>query len=121
MMIILSLHIMTQFTLYKPAQSIKSISKQVLSALLGVGTDDDDMSTIDQVSQEQHDRLRLAERGSLSIHCLVPGMCKAQTKPVMQHRADKVGEEIAKRRRRCFLQPENQPRENIQVLGGCSK
>ena len=59
------------------AESIKSISKQVLSALLGVGTDDDDMSTIDQVSQEQHDRLRLAERGSLSIHCLVPGMCKA--------------------------------------------
>ncbi len=84
------------------AESIKSISKQVLSALLGVGNDDDDKSTVDQVSQEQHDRLRSAERGSLSIHCLVPGMCKAQTKPVMQHRADKVGEEIAKMAKKMF-------------------
>ena len=85
------------------AESIKSISKQVLSALLGVGSEDDDNeTTIDRISQEQHDRLRSAERGSLSIHCLVPGMCKAQTKPVMQHRSDKVGEEIAKMTKKMF-------------------
>ncbi|KAL7494591.1 hypothetical protein ACHAWT_003374 [Skeletonema menzelii] len=79
------------------AESIKSISKQILSALLGVGFDGDDEPTIiDQISQEQHNRLRSAERGCLSIHCLVPGMCKAQTKPVMQHRSDKVGEEMAR-------------------------
>eukprot|EP00984_Skeletonema_dohrnii_P038740 scaffold42321_cov161-Skeletonema_dohrnii-CCMP3373.AAC.2 len=87
------------------AESIKSISKQVINALLGVGSNDDDdndESKVDRISQQQHNRLRSAERGSLSIHCLVPGMCKAQTKPVMQHRSDKIGEEIAKMTKKMF-------------------
>ena len=81
------------------AESIKGISNQVISALLGgVGSE----SMIDTISQQQHDLLRSAERGSLSIHCLVPGMCKAQTKPVMQHRSEKVGEEIKKITKKMF-------------------
>ena len=83
------------------AESIKSISKQVLNALLGVGSDDDD-SIIDTLSLQQYDLLRAAKRGSLSIHNLVPGMCKAQTKPLMQHRSDKIGEEIANMLKKMF-------------------
>jgi len=79
------------------AESIKGIAKQVMNALLGVGSDDDDT-----ISQQQHELLRSAERGSLSIHCLVPGMYKAQTKPVMQHRSNKVGEEIARTTKKLF-------------------
>ncbi len=81
------------------AESIKGIANNVISALLGIDADDE---SIDRISQHQQDLLRVAERGSLTIHSLVPGMCKGQTKPVMQHRSDKVGEEIAKLMKKIF-------------------
>jgi len=77
------------------AESIKGFAREVLSALLGDGTDDND-ATIDEQSEQTRQQLRNAPRGSLSIHPLVPGMCKGQTNPIMQHRSTKVSEEISK-------------------------
>jgi 23S rRNA C2498 (ribose-2'-O)-methylase RlmM len=81
------------------AESIKGIAKEVISALLG---NDGDDSKVDETSAKQKERLRTAQRGSLTIHSLVPGMCKGQTKPVMQHRSEKVGEEIGKMMKKMF-------------------
>ncbi|KAL9181686.1 hypothetical protein ACHAXT_012029 [Thalassiosira profunda] len=74
------------------AESMKGIARAVIAALLGT---DDDGSEIDQRIEMRRQMLRDAERGSLTIHPLVPGMCKAQTNPVMQNRATKVGEEVS--------------------------
>lgn len=75
------------------AESIKGVAREVLTALLGDGIDND---AIDKQSEQTKQQLRNAPRGSLSIHPLVPGMCKGQTNPIMQHRSTKVSEEISK-------------------------
>jgi len=77
------------------AESIKGLAREVVSALLGDGIDDND-ATIDKQSEQTRQQLRNAPRGSLSIHPLVPGMCKGQSNPIMQHRSTKVSEEISK-------------------------
>jgi len=77
------------------SESIKGIAREVLSSLLGDGIDDKD-DTIDKQSEQTRQQLRNAPRGSLSIHPLVPGMCKGQSTPIMQHRSTKVSEEISK-------------------------
>ena len=77
------------------ANSIKGIARQVLSALLGDGSGDDNI-LIDGISEKQKQQLHAAQRGSLTIHPLVPGMCKGQTKPIMYHRSTKISEEISK-------------------------
>jgi len=76
------------------AESIKGIAREVMNVLM-LG-DDNDSSIIDTQSKKQRERLHLAERGSLSIHNLVPGMCKGQANPIMQHRSQKIGEELSK-------------------------
>jgi hypothetical protein len=68
------------------AESIKGIAREVIVALL----DDNENSEL------QRQNLRMAERGSLVIHTLVPGMCKGQKNPVMQHRSEKIGAELSK-------------------------
>ena len=73
------------------ADSIKGIANAVLAALLG-----NENGIVDEISLQQRERLISAPRGSLSIHALVPGMCKGQGTPVMTHRSTKIGEEIAK-------------------------
>jgi len=78
------------------AESIKGLAREVLSALLGDGIDDDNDATIDKQSEQTRQQLRNAPRGSLSIHPLVPGMCKGQSNPIMQHRSTKISEEISK-------------------------
>ena len=80
------------------ADSIKGIANAVLAALLGTESDADGHANgiVDEISLQQRERLLSAPRGSLSIHALVPGMCKGQGTPVMTHRSTKVGEEIAK-------------------------
>jgi len=76
------------------AESIKGLANAVLMALLGNENDSD--AIVDEISFQQRERLLSAPRGSLSIHALVPGMCKGQGTPVMTHRSTKVGEEVAK-------------------------
>lgn len=82
------------------ADSIKGIANAVLAALLGNYNDTDadgnGNAIVDEISLQQRECLLSAPRGSLSIHALVPGMCKGQGIPVMTHRSTKVGEEIAK-------------------------
>ena len=58
------------------AESINGIAREVVSALL----DDED----DTRSVQLNDHV--AQLGALTIHPLVPGMCKGQSKPIMQHR-----------------------------------
>ena len=69
--------------------SIKTIATSIFDALLGNEHGD-------------REKLRSAPRGSLSIHALVPGMCKGQTKPIMLNRSEKIGEELAKMLRKGF-------------------
>mmetsp|Transcript_5699 Transcript_5699/g.12521 ORF Transcript_5699/g.12521 Transcript_5699/m.12521 type:complete len:494 (+) Transcript_5699:71-1552(+) len=73
------------------AESIKGIAREVIAALLS-----DDGANIDEKSEAQSQRLRMAKRGSLIIHPLVPGMCKGQTSPFWLHRSEKIGEELSK-------------------------
>ena len=77
------------------AESIKGIAREVLSALLGGERIDDDI-IIDGTIEKQKQQLHAAQRGSLSIHPLVPGMCKGQTNPIMYHRSTKISDEISK-------------------------
>lgn len=74
------------------AESIKGIAKEVMrTVLLGDGD-----TIVDEQSEKQRQRLHVAERGSLSIHPLVPGMCKGQANPIMKRRSEKIGEELSK-------------------------
>ena len=77
------------------AVSIKGIAREVLAALLGDERSDDDI-IIDGTIEKQKQQLHAAQRGSLSIHPLVPGMCKGQTNPIMYHRSTKISDEISK-------------------------
>ena len=81
------------------AESIKGIAKEVIYSVLG---NDDDDSYNDKTSLDLKETFRTAPRGSLAIHSLVPGMCKGQGKPVMQHRAEKIGEEMEKMLKKGF-------------------
>eukprot|EP00979_Chaetoceros_neogracilis_P000982 scaffold189_cov244-Chaetoceros_neogracile.AAC.14 len=85
-------------TVVVSAVSIKGIAKAVLAALLG-GEDD---TVVDAITIQQRESLRAADRGSLNIHALVPGMCKGQKTPVMHHRSTKVGEELAKMMKKVY-------------------
>lgn len=82
------------------AESIKGIAKGVLGALLG--NDGDDASQVDEISTMQKELLLASQRGSLTIHSLVPGMCKGQVKPIMHHRSQKISEEIGKMMKKMF-------------------
>ena len=64
------------------AESIKGIAREVTLAITEL--------------RDQGQQLRMAKRGSLVIHTLVPGMCKGQKNPVMKHRSEKIGEELSK-------------------------
>jgi 23S rRNA C2498 (ribose-2'-O)-methylase RlmM len=95
--------------------SIKNIAYAIHEALLGNDDDDDD----DEYSSLRK-KLRSAPRGSLSIHALVPGMCKGQTKPVMFNRCEKVGDELAKMLRKAYpaaRNKANQSTEEDDVVG----
>ena len=80
------------------SESIKGIAREVLSALIGDETEGD----VDERTRLLRKQLLKAEKGSLIIHPLVPGMCKGQAKPVMQHRSSKIGEELSKILRQTF-------------------
>jgi 23S rRNA C2498 (ribose-2'-O)-methylase RlmM len=73
--------------------SIKTIAKEVYNALLG--SDDTQLAQLAQEHCELRNDLLSASRGSLSIHPLVPGQCKAQTKPMMLNRSEKICDELA--------------------------
>lgn len=81
------------------AESIKGIAKEIIKALLG----EEGESAIDEMSARQKEEIRKAQRGALTIHSLVPGMCKGQSKPVMQHRSEKIGEEISKMMKKMYV------------------
>lgn len=81
------------------ADSIKGIAREVLHALLG---GEEIETNMDERMKRSREELLAAERGSLTIHPLVPGMCKGQTSPVMQHRSTKIGEEISKILKKSF-------------------
>jgi len=85
-------------TVVVSADSIKGIAKAVLAALLG----NEDDSIGDAITIKQKEMLYAADRGSLNIHALVPGMCKGQNTPVMNHRSTKVGEELAKMMKKAY-------------------
>lgn len=73
--------------------SIKTIAKEIYYALFG--SDDTDVAqTSDEQCKMRYDLL-LAPKGSLTIHPLVPGQCKAQVKPVMLNRSEKICDELA--------------------------
>ena len=74
------------------AESIKGIARETLSALLGDGSNNEQL---DERSEKLRQMLRTAERGSLTIHPLVPGMCKGQSNPIMMNRCTKIGEELS--------------------------
>jgi 23S rRNA C2498 (ribose-2'-O)-methylase RlmM len=74
------------------SESIKGLAREVLSALLG---GDSEEEVADEQCKSLRRQLYNAPKGSLTIHPLVPGMCKGQTNPVMQHRSTKVGEELS--------------------------
>eukprot|EP00980_Cylindrotheca_fusiformis_P015194 scaffold4204_cov140-Cylindrotheca_fusiformis.AAC.13 len=73
------------------AESIKGLAKAVHAALLGSEEMKDDSSRCHQARA----LLRLAPRGSLAIHGLVPGMCKGQNNPVMLNRSQRVANELS--------------------------
>lgn len=74
------------------AESIKGLAREILAALLG----GNDGGIIDEQSETLREKFSAAQRGSLTIHPLVPGMCKGQTNPIMQNRSQKIGEEVSK-------------------------
>lgn len=73
--------------------SIKTIAKEVYNA--SFGSDDTELSQLEQHHLIMRNDLLSAPKGSLSIHSLVPGQCKAQPKPIMLNRSEKVCEELA--------------------------
>jgi len=96
--------------------SIKNIANEIYESLLGNDDDDNDNDN-DKKDNDNYNgvgsdkskftttlqkQLQSAPRGSLAIHGLVPGMCKGQTKPIMLHRCEKVGEELTKRLRKRY-------------------
>jgi hypothetical protein len=78
------------------AESINGIAREVVSALL----DDEDDTRSVQLKEQLYN---VAQRGALTVHPLVPGMCKGQSKPIMQHRVHKVCEEISKMLKKTFI------------------
>ena len=82
------------------AESIKGIANEIMNSLLGGDAEsvDDD----DEAIRLRRESFRRAPKGSLTIHALVPGMCKGQTKPVMQHRCEKAGEEVMKMMKKVY-------------------
>jgi hypothetical protein len=91
------------------SDSTKGLAKAVYSALLGSeNTSGDEETTSDNKASEDsrcrevHALLRLAPRGSLAIHGLVPGMCKGQPNPVMLNRSQRVAAELSNMLRKRF-------------------
>jgi hypothetical protein len=90
------------------SDSTKGLAKAVYSALLGSeNTLSGDEETNNKASEdsrchEVHALLRLAPRGSLAIHGLVPGMCKGQPNPVMLNRSQRVAAELSNMLRKRF-------------------
>ena len=87
------------------AESIKSVAREVLSALLG----DENGNIVDEVAHHSRQQLLSAERGSLAIHPLVPGMCKGQSSPVMLNRATMICEELSKMLKKSFAAARKAP------------
>ena len=96
------------------AESIKGVAREIISALLG----DENDNMVDEVVQRTRRQLLAAERGSLAIHPLVPGMCKGQSNPVMLYRATKISEELSSMLKKSFAAarktPTNENGEPIQ-------
>jgi 23S rRNA C2498 (ribose-2'-O)-methylase RlmM len=89
------------------SDSTKGLAKAVYSALLGSENTSGDEETNNKASEdsrchEVHALLRLAPRGSLAIHGLVPGMCKGQPNPVMLNRSQRVAAELSNMLRKGF-------------------
>lgn len=106
-------------------KSIKIIAKNVMQALVGgIGTANEDDEN-DERAIDAHQRLRLAPRGSLAIHGLVPGMCKGQRNPLMFQRSQKVALELADMMRKSYpaarkvqlLKEEGQTNFNFEGAG----
>ena len=83
-------------------KSIKIIAKNVLKALVGGNGSTNEHEKDDGRAIDAHETFRLAPRGSLAIHGLVPGMCKGQRNPVMFQRSQKVASELADLMRKSY-------------------
>ncbi len=85
-------------------ESIKSIANSISSALFGSGDSRTDEIEDDEASKisNRKERLRAAPRGSLSIHALVPGQCKGQSKPAMLSRCSKITEELREQMKKVY-------------------
>ncbi len=83
-------------------ESIKSIANSISSALFGNGDSQTDDNEIEDVVSERKENLLAAPRGSLSIHALVPGQCKGQSKPAMLSRCSKITEELGKQMKKVY-------------------
>jgi 23S rRNA C2498 (ribose-2'-O)-methylase RlmM len=82
------------------SESIKGLAKVIYTGLLG--ENGDDKMIVNSRCQELQSQLRLAPRGSLAVHGLVPGMCKGQNNPVMLNRSQRVTDELSKMFRKGF-------------------
>ncbi|KAL3778070.1 hypothetical protein ACHAWO_008965 [Cyclotella atomus] len=91
------------------AESIKGIAREVLSALLG---SDEIQDAPDERIQQSRQHLLAAPKGSLTIHSLVPGMCKGQTNPIMQRRSTKIGEELSQMLKKSFAAARKAPADD---------
>lgn len=78
------------------AESIKGLATEILMELFG---DETETSNIKKMRKEL---LLKADRGSLTIHALVPGMIKGSIAPPMMRRSTKVGEEISKMMKKTY-------------------
>lgn len=80
--------------------SIKILANEILDAVLVAEKDD------------KKGLLRRAPRGSLSIHPLVPGQCKGQTKPIYLERCKKICQEIANGMKKGYPTARNRPQQS---------
>lgn len=96
------------------SDSIKGLAKAVNSALLGSAETKEDEENEDSRCDEVHALLRLAPRGSLAIHGLVPGMCKGQPNPVMLNRSQRVADELSKILKKGYAAARKQSDEDQQ-------
>jgi len=77
--------------------SIRNIAKKIYHTVLFKDKYTDDIGDDDTtIPNHLCEDLSAAPRGSLTIHALVPGMCKGQRNPIMLNRSKKVAEELEK-------------------------
>uniref|UniRef100_A0A7S3QJM1 Ribosomal RNA methyltransferase FtsJ domain-containing protein n=1 Tax=Chaetoceros debilis TaxID=122233 RepID=A0A7S3QJM1_9STRA len=85
-------------------ESISLIAKSIFNTIFDEkdSVDGNDSENDTRNFSELQKRLRSAPRGSLSIHSIVPGMCKGQKNPAMQNRSQKVAESLLTKIKKIF-------------------